>query len=88
MSSRLLSVLITGASSGIGRAAVEYLAARGFQVYAGARDRSALEDLNKIPSVTALQLDVTRPEEILAARKAIEAKDTGLFGLVNNAGIT
>jgi NAD(P)-dependent dehydrogenase (short-subunit alcohol dehydrogenase family) len=88
MSSRLLSVLITGASSGIGRAAAEYLAARGFQVYAGARNREALEDLSQIPNVTALQLDVTRPQEILAARNAIEAKGTGLFGLVNNAGIT
>jgi NAD(P)-dependent dehydrogenase (short-subunit alcohol dehydrogenase family) len=87
VTSRPLSVLITGASSGIGRAAAEYLAARGFQIYAGARNREALEDLSKIPNVTALQLDVTRPEEILAARQAIGAKGTGLFGLVNNAGI-
>ncbi|MBI5552675.1 MAG: SDR family oxidoreductase [Desulfobacterales bacterium] len=88
MSHEPLPVLITGASSGIGRAAVEYLAARDFQVYAGARDRGALEELSQIPNVTALRLDVTRPQEILAARQAIEAKGTGLFGLVNNAGIT
>ena len=37
------SVLITGASSGIGFAAAEYLAVQGFHVYAGARDMSTLE---------------------------------------------
>jgi NAD(P)-dependent dehydrogenase (short-subunit alcohol dehydrogenase family) len=79
--------LITGASSGIGRAAAEHLALRGFQVYAGARDHDALEELNRIPNTTALQLDVTKVAEIQAARRVIEAKGQGLFGLVNNAGI-
>ncbi len=80
-------VLVSGASSGIGRATVEYLASHGFHVFAGARDRRALEELSRIPNTTALRLDVTRPEEIRAARKMIEDKGMGLFGLVNNAGI-
>jgi NADP-dependent 3-hydroxy acid dehydrogenase YdfG len=42
------AVLITGASSGIGRAAAEKLAADGYFVYAGARKAADIDDLNKI----------------------------------------
>ncbi len=80
-------VLVTGASTGLGRACVTYLAAHGYGVYAGARKEKDLEDLNKIENVRAVKLDVTRPEDVQAAKTFIETCNTGLFGLVNNAGI-
>jgi short-subunit dehydrogenase len=82
------SVLVTGASSGIGLAIAEYLADQGFHVYAGARDTRTLEDLRKNSNITAVKLDVTNSADIIEVKKIIEEKGTGLFGLVNNAGIT
>ena len=81
------SVLITGASSGIGFATAEYLAVQGFHVYAGARDLSTLEGLSKNSNITPVKLDVTNTADIIEVKRIIEEKDTGLFGLVNNAGI-
>ena len=82
------SVLITGASSGIGFATAEYLAAQGFHVYAGARDMSTPEGLSKNLNITPVKLDVTNTTDIIEVKRIIEEKGTGLFGLVNNAGIT
>ncbi len=81
------AILITGASSGIGRNAAETLAAKGYFVYAGARKQADLEALNKIPNIQAVRLDVTRQEEIDAAVETVRAGGKGLYGLVNNAGI-
>jgi short-subunit dehydrogenase len=82
------SVLVTGANSGIGLACAEYLAANGFHVYAGARDTKTLNDLNKNSNITAVKLDVTSQSDVIGVKKIIEESGTGLFGLVNNAGIT
>ena len=82
------AVLITGASSGIGRAATEQLAANGYFVYAGARKASDIEDLNGIDNVMAIRLDVTVQEEIDTAVKMIESEGRGLWGIVNNAGVS
>jgi len=82
-----LSVLVTGASTGIGLATTQYLAAKGMHVFAGARKLEALESLAQNPNVTPLKLDVTNAEDIKQARKIIEEKAAGLFALVNNAGI-
>ena len=81
------AVLITGASSGIGRLAAEQLAAEGYFVYAGARKASDIEALNKIDNIMAVRLDVTVQEDIDAAVKLIESEGRGLWGIVNNAGI-
>lgn len=81
------AVLITGASSGLGRAATEHLAARGYHVYAGARKDADIQALNAIENVTAVRLDVTSPEQIAAAVELVAQGDRGLWGLVNNAGI-
>jgi len=81
------AVLITGASSGIGFATAEYLAAQGFHVYAGARITHTLEGLSKNSKITPVKLDVTNTADIIEVKRIIEEKGTGLFGLVNNAGI-
>jgi NAD(P)-dependent dehydrogenase (short-subunit alcohol dehydrogenase family) len=81
------AVLVTGASTGIGRRITERLAADGYFVYAGARKDSDLAELNAIDNVQALRLDVTKPEEIAAAVEAVTAAGRGLHGLVNNAGV-
>ena len=81
------AILITGASTGIGRHATEALAAEGYFVYAGARKQKDLEALNAIPNVQAIRLDVTSQEEVDAAVEAVRKGGRGLHGLVNNAGI-
>jgi len=80
-------VLITGASTGIGHTTTEYLASNGFYIYAGARKETDIQDLSKINNVISIKLDVTKKEEIDNAVKFIKDRRTGLFGLVNNAGI-
>lgn len=81
------AVLVTGASTGIGRKITEVLAAEGHFVYAGARKREDLEALSKIPNVQAIRLDVTEPADIAAAVETISQGGRGLYGLVNNAGV-
>lgn len=81
------AVLITGASSGIGRHATEQLAAAGYFVYAGARKQEDMDALNKIDNVMAVRLDVTKQNEIDAAVTLVKTEGRGLWGLVNNAGI-
>jgi len=54
------SILITGASTGIGRNLAETLAESGYHVYAGARKDKDLAALDAIDNVTAVKLDVTR----------------------------
>ena len=81
------SVLVTGANSGIGLATAEYLTVQGFHVYAGARDPRTMEGLSKNSKITPVKLDVTNTADIIEVKRIIEEKGTGLFGLVNNAGI-
>ncbi|MBP7735370.1 MAG: SDR family oxidoreductase [Spirochaetes bacterium] len=80
-------VLITGASTGIGRACAEQLASRGFGVYACARKKKDLDDLEKIAGVVPVKLDVTSPKDTSAALAFVMKRKTGLYGLINNAGI-
>ncbi len=81
------AVLVTGASSGLGRAMTEMMAAKGYFVYAGARKDKDMQELNAIENVQAVRLDVTRQNEIDAAVKTISDAGRGLYGLVNNAGV-
>src|SRR5262245_2370237 len=81
------AVLVTGASTGIGRSITEHLAAKGYFVYAGARKEQDLKELGAIKNVQAVRLDVTNPEDITAAVDTITKAGRGLYGVVNNAGI-
>jgi NAD(P)-dependent dehydrogenase (short-subunit alcohol dehydrogenase family) len=81
------SVLVTGASSGIGNSTVKYLAERGSRVYATVRNKAAAAKLREIPNVVPLLLDVTKPDEIADAVRTVTNAGHGLHGLVNNAGL-
>lgn len=81
------AVLVTGASTGIGRKITERLAGKGYFVYAGARKEADLKALGAIKNVQAVRLDVTKPEEIDAAVATVKKGGRGLYGLVNNAGV-
>lgn len=81
------AVLVTGASTGIGRRVAETLAAQGHFVYAGARKQKDLDALDAIDNIQAVRLDVTIQEEIDAAVETVEDGGRGLYGLVNNAGV-
>ncbi|HJQ84455.1 MAG TPA: oxidoreductase [Candidatus Binatia bacterium] len=79
------AVLITGCSTGIGRATAEHLAARGWTVYATARRPESLRDLAARGCKT-LALDVCDEASIRAAVETVEAADGAIGVLVNNAG--
>lgn len=81
------AVLVTGASTGIGRRITERLAANGFWVYATARKDADLEALARIPNVQPLRMDVTQDADIAAAVATVTKAGRGLHGLVNNAGV-
>ena len=78
------TVFVTGASSGIGKATVERLAADGVPVIAGVRREA------DVPAVATghVLIDLGEPESVVtAAKQLLEQTDGALAGLVNNAGI-
>ncbi len=84
------TVLVTGASSGIGRAVAVDLAARSFDVIAGVRrPEDAAELAAAAPGrIETVELDVTVPEQVAGALAVVEARrGAKLAGIVNNAGI-
>ena len=82
--------LITGCSTGIGRATALRLDASGWSVYAGVRRQEDADSLAAAGSerLTPLIIDVTDPGSIAAAAERVEAESAaGLGALVNNAGV-
>ena len=85
------SVVVTGASTGIGRATALHLDGLGFRVFAGVRreaDGDALEE-EASDRLVAVRLDVTDPNSIAEAVAVVDHETSGhLAGLVNNAGLS
>jgi NADP-dependent 3-hydroxy acid dehydrogenase YdfG len=79
------TVLVTGASSGIGRATVQRLAASGYQVFATARRIDRLEQLRAV-NVEPLYLDITAADSITFVLQHIIEQTGRLDVLINNAG--
>jgi NAD(P)-dependent dehydrogenase (short-subunit alcohol dehydrogenase family) len=85
------AVVVTGASTGIGRATALYLDRWGYRVFAGVRKQADAESLADEGSdrLTPITIDVTEQRSIASAREEVEGavgKD-GLVSLVNNAGV-
>jgi NADP-dependent 3-hydroxy acid dehydrogenase YdfG len=79
------AILITGCSTGIGRATAERLAANGHTVYATARRLESIQDLEET-GCKLLALDVTDEDSMQKAVKAVEEAEGAVGALVNNAG--
>jgi NAD(P)-dependent dehydrogenase (short-subunit alcohol dehydrogenase family) len=79
------AVLITGCSTGIGRATAEHLADKGWTVYATARRPESIEDL-RAKGCKTLALDVTDEASMQDAVRQVEAAEGAVGVLVNNAG--
>jgi NAD(P)-dependent dehydrogenase (short-subunit alcohol dehydrogenase family) len=88
------TVVVTGASTGIGFATSVTLAKAGYDVFAGVRSEAAGEPLRKASAstpgkITPILLEVTDAASVSAAAAQVKAALGGepLFGLVNNAGV-
>lgn len=85
------SVVVTGASTGIGHGAAKVLVERGFRVFGSVRTQADASRLARElgPGFTALRLDVTDEAAVQACAAQVRQALAGepLFGLVNNAGI-
>ena len=74
------SILVTGASTGIGRHLAESLASAGYHVYAGARKDKDLAELGAIENITAVRLDVTKQDQVDAAVAPNSARSLAELG--------
>jgi len=79
------TVLVTGASAGIGKATVELFLQNGYKVYAVARRIEKMEDLKELGAIP-IQMDVTDNNSMEAGIKKINQKSGGVDILINNAG--
>ena len=90
-STSLGTVVVSGASTGIGAATALHLAAKGFQVYAGVRREEDGEALaaRTLGGLTPIRFDITDAATISAAAETVGGAvgKSGLAGLVNNAGV-
>lgn len=83
------AVVITGTSTGLGRATALLLDKKGYRVFAGVRTDKDAESLKQAASgdLTPIIMDITKAEQIKSASEFVSSAvgDEGLFGLVNNA---
>lgn len=79
-------IVITGASSGIGKSTAVYFARKGWQVAATMRSPEKETDLSSYENIHLFRLDVTKPEEIRAAQEQILQVFGSVDVLLNNAG--
>lgn len=90
MAEQQKSVVITGATTGIGFATAKHLAQMGWRVFPGYRSEDDAKDLRDLgPHVHPLKIDVTQRDTLEAAQDEVRQHlgNTRLTGLVNNAGI-
>jgi len=80
------TVMITGASAGIGKTTAQLFQQKGWNVVATMRSPEAGKDLAALPNVLVTRLDVTDEPSIAAAVQAAEQRFGGIDVLVNNAG--
>lgn len=78
-------VLVTGASSGMGKAFAQALLKHGMTVYAVARRSEQMEDLRTLGAIT-LKMDITREEDLQSVIQTIQKEHGGVDILINNAG--
>ena len=83
------NVVITGVSSGIGRASLDILHAKGYHVFGSVRNQADSDHLSKIypDRFTPLLFDVQNHDEVIKASKVVFEQCETLAGLINNAGI-
>ena len=79
------TALVTGASSGMGKATAMKLLADGYVVYAAARRVDQMRDLEKL-GATVLAMDITKDADIVAVVDRMTAERGGIDVLINNAG--
>ncbi|PAM96229.1 short-chain dehydrogenase/reductase [Flavobacterium sp. IR1] len=80
------TVLVTGASAGIGKATAIYLAQKGYNVYGAARRIEKMQDL-KAKGVKPIVLDVTKEDSITSCVNAILSETGSIDILINSAGL-
>jgi len=83
------NVVITGVSSGIGRASLDVLHAKGYHIFGSVRNQADADHLSQIypDRFTPLQFDVQNHDEVVKASKDVFEQCETLAGLINNAGI-
>lgn len=86
------SIVVTGASTGLGLETALHLAGNGFRVFATVRDLASRPDVLDAASERGVKLDVLRldladPATIDEAVEAVVDESGGIFGLVNNGGV-
>jgi NAD(P)-dependent dehydrogenase (short-subunit alcohol dehydrogenase family) len=82
-------IVVTGASSGIGKSASIALAKEGYTVWAGTRKQADVEALQElgISGLLPIILDITRVEDMERLLQDLSKAEEPLVGLVNNAGV-
>ncbi|RZJ49484.1 MAG: SDR family oxidoreductase [Chryseobacterium sp.] len=89
----MTTALITGANRSIGLETAKQLSQKGLFIYLGSRDlakgEAIVKELNEkgFQNIKAIEIDITNPESILAARNTVENEQGKLDILINNAGI-
>ena len=87
-------VLITGANRSIGLEITKQLSKKGLFVYLGSRNlekgNEVVQELNEngFQNIKAIEIDVTKPESIVAAKNIVEKEQGKLDILINNAGVS
>jgi short-subunit dehydrogenase len=79
------TVLITGASSGIGKETAKTLIGEGYTVYGAARRLEKMDDLEEMDGVP-LKMDITKENEVVAVVQQIKREQGGVDIPINNAG--